>query len=142
MVQQADCQAVMLFDPVRKVVANAHSGWRGSVANIIAKTIDLMKRDFNTLPADLYAVISPSLGPCCAEFINYRRELPGHFHAYQVRPNYFDFWAISTDQLKESGVPAENIANSRICTVCDDRFFSYRRNRMTGRFASVIGLKP
>jgi hypothetical protein len=140
MIQQADCQAVMLYDPVQKAVGIAHAGWRGSVANIIAKIIKAMSAEYGTTPSDLQAAISPSLGPCCAEFVHYRTELPTAFHTYQVRENYFDFWAISRDQLRECGVRAENIEAAEICTVCNKDFFSYRRDKVTGRFASVIGL--
>jgi len=140
MIQQADCQAIMLYDPEHGAVANIHSGWRGSVANIIAKTVAAMTMAYGTRPASLFAAISPSLGPCCGEFINYRKELPEAFHRYQVQANHFDFWAISRDQLRDSGVRSEQIEIAGRCTACDGNYFSYRRDRITGRFASVIGL--
>lgn len=141
MVQQADCQAVLLHDSVRNVVAAIHAGWRGSVANIIAKTIHTMVERFGTNPADVVAGISPSLGPCCAEFINYRAELPAEFHGHQVTSNHFDFWAISRDQLVAAGVREEQIETARICTKCSPDYFSFRRERVTGRFGSVIMLQ-
>ena len=88
MIQQADCQAVMLYDPEHGAVANIHSGWRGSVANIIAKTVAAMAVAYGTGPAALHAAISPSLGPCCGEFVNYQQELPPAFHGYQAQPNH------------------------------------------------------
>lgn len=141
MVQQADCQAVMLYDPEHRAVANIHSGWRGSVANIIAKTVAAMIAAYGTRPASLFAAISPSLGPCCGEFVNYRQELPLAFHGYQTQPNHFDFWAISRDQLRDTGVRSEQIEIAGCCTACDGNYFSYRRDKVTGRFASVIGIK-
>ena len=140
MIQQADCQAVMLYDPEHRAVANIHSGWRGSVANIIAKTVAAMIAAYGTKPANLFAAISPSLGPCCGEFVNYRQELPPAFHGYQTQPNHFDFWAISRDQLRDTGVRSEQIEIAGRCTVCDGNYFSYRRDKVTGRFASVIGI--
>mgnify|MGYP001423328177 CR=1 FL=1 len=140
MIQQADCQAIMLYDSEHGAVANIHSGWRGSVTNIIAKTVAAMAKAYGTRPAALHAAISPSLGPCCGEFVNFRTELPPAFHAYQTQPNYFDFWAISRDQLRDAGVRLEQIEIARRCTVCDENFFSYRRDKVTGRFASVIGM--
>jgi polyphenol oxidase len=140
MIQQADCQAVMLYDQEKQAVGIAHVGWKGSVANIIAETVFAMSQTFSTEPVDVIAAISPSLGPCCAEFVNYRSELPEALHGYQVRPHYFDFWAISRDQLCTAGVRPENVHVAEICTCCNHDFFSYRRNRNTGRFASVIGL--
>jgi YfiH family protein len=141
MIQQADCQAVMLFDPHRQVAANIHCGWRGSVDNIICTTIRVMTKEFATDPSHLLAAISPSLGHCCAEFVHYEQELPGHFHPFQVKSNYFDFTAISRYQLQEAGVKPANISATAICTVCDPNWFSYRRERKTGRFCSVIGIK-
>ena len=140
MIQQADCQAIMLHDPEHGAVANIHSGWRGSVANIIAKTVAAMSATYGTRPVALRAAISPSLGPCCGEFIRYRTELPPPFHAYQARLNHFDFWAISRDQLRDSGVLIEHVEIAGKCTVCDEDYFSYRREGVTGRFASVIGM--
>jgi polyphenol oxidase len=141
MIQQADCQAVLLHDPIRRAVGIAHSGWRGSAVNIIGAVIETMITAYGTSPRELSAAISPSLGPCCAEFVNYRQELPLPFHGYQVRPRFFDFWAISRDQLQAAGVRPDRIETAGLCTVCCRDFFSYRRERVTGRFASVIGLR-
>ncbi len=145
LIQQADCQAVLLHDPIRHVVAAIHCGWRGSVANIIARTITSMQLHFGVEPPNLRGVISPSLGPCCAEFVNFRSELPPGLHRYQWKRNYFDFWKISRDQLQQAGVPDRQIDITGICTCCSLDFFSYRRavkegNGVTGRNGSVIGL--
>jgi YfiH family protein len=141
MIQHADCQAILLDDPVNRAVGIVHAGWRGSVANIAGKTVEAMRRSYGTDAADLKAAISPSLGPCCAEFINYKQELPAAFFKYQVRPNHFDFWAISGDQLCRAGIQSENIAVASLCTVCSPDYFSYRREKITGRCASVIGIR-
>ena len=71
-IQVADCQAVVLYDPDRAVVANVHSGWRGSIINIIGRTVETMTVEFGCDPGNLLAGVSPSLGPCCAEFVNYQ----------------------------------------------------------------------
>ena len=141
-IQVADCQSVMLYDPDKKVIANIHSGWRGSVANIIGKCVDKMVLEFRCRPEDILAGISPSLGPCCAEFINYKDEIPEHLWKYKHKDNvFFDFWAMSQDQLAEKGVKKENIRNMEICTKCHtDRFYSYRGEKITGRFACVISM--
>lgn len=141
LIQLADCQAVMLFDPAQKVVANIHCGWRGNVADIITETIDKMAERFGCRSADLHALISPSLGPCCAEFKNWQQEFPRSFYKYQVSPNYFDLWAVSRDQLCRAGVRPGNIHTCSICTKCNPEWFSYRREQETGRFGALIGLK-
>ena len=144
-IQQADCQAVLLFDPRRKVIAAIHCGWRGSVQQIIPQVVEVMTRNYGTLAADLQAVISPSLGPCCAEFVNFRSELPADFHGFMVRDNYFDFWKITQAQLTAAGVAEAHIRTAGHCTCCSDDYFSYRRatrqgGGQTGRNCSVIAL--
>lgn len=142
MIQQADCQAVIFHDPLRPAIGAAHVGWRGSVAGTIGATVQAMVETFGSDPAVLQAAISPSLGPCCAEFANYRRELPEWMHAFQVRPDYFDFWAISAKQLRDSGLSPGNIRTAGVCTRCNSDFFSFRREKITGRGATVIGITP
>lgn len=141
MIQQADCQAVVLYDPDCRVVANVHAGWRGSVARIILKTIQRMTAEFGVDPGRIRAAISPSLGPCCAEFVHFQTELPPEFHTFQVKPGYFDFWAISRLQLQEAGCLPEHIRTTGICTRCDHSYFSYRREGRTGRCATVVALR-
>jgi copper oxidase (laccase) domain-containing protein len=124
------------------VVANVHSGWRGSIQNIIGRTVDTMKQHFDCRPDGIIAGIGPSLGPCCAEFIHYETEIPKEFWGYMDSDDHFDFWAISSDQLMKAGVPEPNIESSQMCTRCrTDAFYSYRAEKITGRFAAVIGLK-
>ena len=140
-VQVADCQAVLMFDPEKNIVANVHAGWRGSIKNIIGRTVGVMKETFGCDPADVSAGIGPSLGPCCAEFRNYRKEIPEQFWKYKNRQNHFDFWSISTDQLVSAGIFPHRISRSGLCTKCrTDLFYSYRAEGITGRFAAVIGL--
>jgi len=145
LIQQADCQALLMHDPDRKVIAAVHCGWRGSAINIIGRTIVQMQRRYRTDPAALKVAISPSLGPCCAEFKTYREELPAELHQFQESPYHFNFWNISTSQLVTAGVRQENIDTARICTACDRNYFSYRRSRKrgemtTGRNGSAICL--
>jgi YfiH family protein len=141
-IQVADCQPVLLYDPQLKVVANVHSGWRGSIQNILANTVRVMHKTYGCEPRGLIAGIGPSLGPCCAEFINYKTEIPQPFWRYKNSADCFDFWHISQDQLCRAGVLKENISISGLCTRCNPNlFFSYRGERITGRFAAVIGLK-
>lgn len=141
-IKLADCQGVLLFDPVRRVIANIHSGWRGSIADIIGNTVSIMSTEFKTDPAHIIAGISPSLGPCCAEFIHYRKEIPRHFWKYKDAQDRFDFWQISENQLQTAGVSSGNIRTARICTRCrHDLFYSYRKEGKTGRFTAAIGLQ-
>ncbi len=140
-IQVADCQPVLLYDPQKHVIANVHSGWRGSIGDIIGKTIKVMEEKFGCRRRDIFAGIGPSLGPCCAEFIHFREEIPEMLWKYKDDLDHFDFWSISFDQLCSAGVLPGKIYSSKICTKCNtDQYFSYRGEGVTGRFAAVIGL--
>jgi len=99
-----------------------------------------MEKEFDSKPGNIVTGISPSLGPCCAEFVNYKDEIPEEFWKYKDDSDHFDFWAISSDQLCNAGVLKKNIYLSEICTRCNtDLFYSFRGEGTTGRFAAVIG---
>ena len=143
LVKQADCQAVILYDPVKKVVSNVHCGWRGNAHGLLAAVIASMRTEFGCDPSQLRAAIGPSLGPCCAEFVTYKEIFPESFRPFMIRDNYFDLWAISRSQLLESGLKEANIESADLCTRCrTDLFYSYRGEGNTGRFATVVMLKP
>jgi hypothetical protein len=151
----ADCQATIFYDPVHEAVGIVHCGWRGNVQNIYARLIDTMSREIGTKPHNLIVCVSPSLGPCCAEFVNYKQELPKEFWEFAVKgePNHFDLWAISRWQLTKCGVLDKHIefASDRvserhptgICSYCNaDSYFSARRDKETsGRNATIVALK-
>jgi polyphenol oxidase len=139
LIKIADCQAIFLVDPVREVIANVHCGWRGSVKDVPMKVVALLRDRFGSRPEDILAAISPSLGPCCAEFRNYVEELPASFLPFQTKRPYFDFWAITRWQLIESGLRPEHIEAANRCTVCESGdFFSYRGEKAAGRNAAVL----
>ena len=138
MILHADCQAAIFYDPVHGAIANVHSGWRGNVKNIYLATIQKMARVFGSKPQDLLVEISPSLGPDNSEFRNYRTELPQEFWEFQVRPEYFDLWAIARHQLEQCGVLSHHIQIAEICTFANPQdYFSYRRDKIIGSHATL-----
>jgi YfiH family protein len=140
-IQHADCQAALFYDPINHVVANIHAGWRGNVQNIYAHTIKKLYQLYSCRPENLKVCISPSLGPCCAEFKNYKEELPQSFWQFQVRPTYFDLWEVSRTQLEKEGVASNNIEIAQICTCCNPMYYhSYRRDKTSLRHYTIIGL--
>ncbi len=138
-VTHADCQGALFYDPCQQVIAAVHAGWRGLVAGVYPKTVAHLERVAKCKARNLRVAISPSLGPCCAEFRHFKTEIPAEFWPYQVRPSYFNLPQIARDQLLASGV--EQIEISPICTRCCPQYFSYRREKTTGRNGSVIALK-
>ena len=138
MIKHADCQAAVIYDPVHRALANVHSGWRGNVKNIYRTTVQKMAQSFGSRPEDLLVGISPSLGPDHAEFKNYKVEFPEEFWPFQVRPEYFDLWAIARHQFEQCGVLPHHIEIAGICTYANrEDYFSYRRDKVTGRHATI-----
>ncbi|MBN1258877.1 polyphenol oxidase family protein [Candidatus Peregrinibacteria bacterium] len=129
MVKVADCQGVLMFDPKTKTIAAIHSGWRGSIQNIIGKAVGQMKKVYGVNPKNLRVGISQSLGPCCSEFTHPK-------NGRQV-----DFWKMSTDQLQKAGVPRRQVEILGQCTKCHPRkYFSFRAGS-DDRMAVFIALK-
>ncbi len=142
LIKHADCQAAIFFDPIKKVIANVHCGWRGNVQNIYAKTVHRLKEKYGSRPEDLFVCISPSLGPENSQFVNFKTEFPENFIPFQIRAEYFDLWEISKMQLKSAGVLEEHIEIAGICTLEEKNdFFSFRRDKKTGRNGTVVALK-
>lgn len=141
MMKHADCQIAIFYDTKNHVIANIHSGWRGSVLNIYGETVQSLKNTFETNPAEVLVCISPSLGPDEAEFIHFRTEIPEELWPFQPRPTFFDFWSISEHQLQAAGILPHHIEVARLSTFSNAYdFFSHRRDKVTGRHATCITL--
>jgi YfiH family protein len=98
-VQTADCIPVLLADRKRRAVAAIHSGWRGTLHRIAAKTLGRMQMEFGTRPEDVVAALGPGIGRCCyevgsevardfdAQFANAREWFDGPFDALAIGEN-------------------------------------------------------
>ena len=138
-IKHADCQAVIFYDPIEKALGCIHAGWRGNIKNIYAEAIGKMSKAFGCKPQNLFVSISPSLGPCCSQFIHYEKEIPQQFWPFQIRPLYFDLWEMARSQLLEAGILPHHLEIAPICTCCNPAdFYSYRRDKPTGRNATVV----
>lgn len=139
MILTADCVPVVLVDTKNKAVGLAHAGWRGTYAKICEKTLDLMKKEYNTSSKDVVAIIGPSIGSCCYEVSSDLVEKfkgvfteNNDFYFVKDDKNYLDLWKVNEITLKSAGVLEENIINMEICTSCNsDRFHSYRKHVQT-----------
>ena len=175
-VQTADCIPILLADPKQRAVAAIHSGWRGTLARIAAKTLGRMHMEFGTRPEDVIAALGPGIGRCCYEvgsdvarefqsqFPEAREWFDGPFDALSSGENdpnwlpwltmrppghpppppsvHLDLIAANRAILAAAGVPPRQISASDYCTACRaDLFFSYRRERTTGRLMAAIGIK-
>jgi len=151
----ADCILLMFFDPVKKVIANVHSGWRGTLQRISVEAVNKMKNEYDSNPKDIICCICPSIRKC-------------HFKVHEdvQKPYYEEFrdlkeinelivpiegedrWAIDTVEinkiiLKQAGLKEENIIDSGICSVChSDLIHSYRVEKEGyGLSTAIIELK-
>lgn len=148
----ADCVPLFFLDPVKKVVALSHAGWRGTLMEIGAKTVEKMGSDYGSSPKNILAGIGPSIGKCCFEvgaevadefasgldfskqFIYKSEKVAGKF--------YIDLWAINRRTLTNAGLPDENIETAGICTKCNhDIFYSHRQvGKNRGSMAAMMSL--
>ena len=141
-VRTADCVPVLLYDPVQRVVAAVHSGWKGTVLKIAQKTIALMESDFGCKPADLSAIIGPAIGPDSfqvgKEVVERFRDsgfpMPriwSHRGPGDGTPmsggHHIDLFQANEWILEQSGVLTGNRQISGIDTYTDPSFFSARR---------------
>jgi YfiH family protein len=143
-VRSADCATVLLADVGSGAVAAVHSGWRGTVQNVVRAAIEKLGAD----PQDLLAAVGPHIEPCCFEVgDDVATELAEASRAGRdvvlegrgERP-HVDLRAILRAQLGAAGLAGDAIDDVRGCTVCDgERFFSYRRDgKIGGRLLSCI----
>jgi len=147
----ADCVSLFFLDKKNKAIAVVHSGWKGTVLKIGAKTIKQMGEVYGTKPEDCLAGIGPSIGPECfevgpevaAEFRNSFDNWAEFTEPYGKEKFKIDLWKANKLLLMELGVPEENISVSGMCTKCnEDMFFSYRRdNGRTGSLSAIMELK-
>lgn len=142
----ADCVPIILYDPVKKVVASAHAGWRGTAAKIASKTVEKMVEEYSSDPKDIIALIGPCIGQCCFEVKEDVREkilsTVGESKQAFVHDNMcVDLKLVNKFQLLDSGVVKIDV--SEYCTSCQSElFFSYRKeNGNTARHSAVVMLK-
>jgi len=143
----ADCVPLLFFDPVKRVVASIHSGWKGTIKLIGQETVFKMVNEYNSKVQDILVGIGPSIGPCCFEvqedtYEQFRKKLP--IGAFEDDGKLFvDLWNSNIYMLTQIGVRRENIECKGICTSCnEDRFYSYRKgDKDSGRFTAFIMLK-
>lgn len=150
--QYADCTPLVFLDPIKKVIATSHSGWRGTVKEIGKKTVAKMQSEFGSSPKDIIAGIGPCIGKCCYEVDSTVYKQFQHLE-------YLDFEKIFTKKangkymldlpeankqiLQNAGLKSENMDISDVCTFCNsDILHSHRAtNGERGNLALIIELK-
>ena len=149
----ADCVPILLYDPRRRVVGLVHAGWKGTLLKAPARAVEVMAARYGCRPADIWAGIGPSIGPCHYAVgadveAQARAAFPGADDEGLLLPvnshRHLDLWAANARALREAGVAAEQIEIGQLCTACrPDEFYSHRaEGGQTGRFGALIGLRP
>ena len=163
----ADCVPILLYDPVERVIAQAHGGWRGTARGIVAATVIAMHEQFGCLPSNILAGIGPAIGNCCYEVSETVRQLFQGQLQFDERPTperyrdlvretavfstlplsdraslRLDLQATNRNQLLMVGLQPEHIEVMEVCTSCaNELFFSHRAEQgRTGRFPVLIAL--
>ena len=145
----ADCNVLLLHDPVRRVIGAAHAGWRGTAAGIAAETVRVMTEDYGCDPADLRAAIGPAIGPCCFETDGDVPEAlraalgvaAEPFMAWNGSKWHIDLKAVNALWLRREGVTRIDICDH--CTACrPDLYWSHRKMGLRrGEQAALIALR-
>lgn len=146
-IQTADCLPVLFCDEASRVVGAAHAGWRGLAHGVLENTVARM-RELGA--GDMLAWLGPAIGPRRFEvgqdvfdaFVGRNAAMAAAFSPFRDRPGKYlaDIYQLARSRLAKVGV--ERVSGGDFCTVGDPgRFFSYRRDRATGRMATLIWLK-
>ncbi len=144
LVTTADCNPIIIYDPVNKIVANVHAGWKGVINRIYINAIEKMKEEFGTKVEDIIVCIGPSIRKCCftSEEESFKEKFTSVFNyeneylTLEKNSNKFhiDLIKILNTELSKVGVDSKNIHVADICTRCNtEDFFSYRYCCQTGK---------
>lgn len=144
-VSTADCVPMLVYDPVKEVIAAVHAGWKGTLLNIAGKTIRKMEENYGCRAEDMQVYIGACIDRCHFEV---GPEVWQQFEAPYIKlkedseKGYIDLKQVNFDLLTRMGVKPQGIEVSPHCTFDrEDLFYSHRRDRgITGRMWSVIGL--
>lgn len=154
----ADCILLLFFDPINKVIANVHSGWRGTLQRISVEAIHKMQKEYSCKPENIICCICPSIRKCHFEVEQdveklfeeeFKEELKENNKNEEIieRKNEIK-WTIDTVKLnkiilQKEGLKSENILDCGICSVCNsDLIHSFRCEKQGyGLETAIIGLK-
>jgi YfiH family protein len=139
----ADCAPLLLVDPVQRVLAVVHAGWRSAVSRIASQTVEQMHGTFGSKPEQIRVGIGPFL---CADCFEVGEEVMTAAHAMEPasivsghNKPHLDLGMLLRSDLQSAGVLDSNIETMPHCPRCDTQtFFSHRGEQgRTGRFGLV-----
>lgn len=142
----ADCVPIILFDPVNNITGVVHAGRKGTQKRILSKTIAEMNAFYGCSASNIKMGIGPAIGGCCYEVDEsciepFRKDYPQWKQFVKVAQAdrfLLDLITANKQDALDSGIMAENIAQSDHCTSCENHlWYSYRREGKTGRILTV-----
>jgi polyphenol oxidase len=142
----ADCVPVIIVDSENNATAAVHSGWKGTYLEITRETIKKMKEVYGSRAESLKIFIGPHIKQCCYEVGQEVQEKfmeKGYPYTVIIKENRLSLENCIINQCLEAGVLINNITTLDCCTCCSEKlsFFSYRKNKDTGRMLSIVYLK-
>ena len=148
----ADCLTILLCDPVKRVAAAVHAGWRGTALGIVERTVEKMTRDYGCRPENILASLGPCISKCCFEtdgdVPQAMTEALGEAALPYITEDgggkyHVDLKGLNTLRLRHSGVLSTNIDTSPDCTLCKpEKYWSHRYTKgQRGSQAAFICLK-
>jgi YfiH family protein len=143
-ISSADCPAILIYDPMQKVIAAVHSGWRGTEKQILKKTIQKLNDDFNSDPANLVCYVGPSI---TQQNYEVSKEVADKFNSEFIKKEndslFLDLKEANLKMLKDAGIKQTNIQVSNLCSFeYESILHSYRRDGQTsGRALGIIAMR-
>ncbi|MBI5452692.1 peptidoglycan editing factor PgeF [Candidatus Gottesmanbacteria bacterium] len=165
-IRTADCLPIFFFDPKKKVTAAIHAGWKGLYEGIIINALNKMIK-LGSSPMNLKVAVGPHIQVCCyrvsrKRFLKFQKLLsiqhtpsrsrfatpgrwPNGLLPGESRKKSSTFWylnlsRIASLQLESLGILPDNIEISKVCTSCDNKYWSFRRDgKIAGRMINIIG---
>jgi len=138
-VRVADCNAIYLWDENLNIIMILHAGWRGTVKNILLKGINIF-RENDIASEDINIYISPSARKCCYEVQeDFIKKLDFKLKNFVIKSQnkyFFNMLGLNISTAGKNGV--KNISYADDCTVCSEKYFSYRENRTEKRHLAYI----
>jgi YfiH family protein len=142
----ADCTPVLIYDAHRRVVGAVHAGWRGTVSQLVYKTLETMHAEYGTAPGDCFAYVGTCIDANAFEVgEEVAEQFSDKFKRFDTArgKHLVDLKRANAAQLENFGIPSERIEISPYSTIIhNDDYFSYRLEKgQTGRMLAVIGMK-
>lgn len=135
----ADCLPIYVYDRVNKCIGLIHAGWRSSQKSIVIKTIRCMSKNAHSQVKDMQFAFGPSIRSCCYEVGEEFKEIFPKELELRNGKYFLDIASINRNQLLSEGILENQISDVGICTHCDKRFFSYRREgKEAGRMLALM----